>query len=349
MTLALRPDSADLLPTPPVPLVLPGEDSGGWLCLPALVGKHADLMIRGVAVVEVRLAMLANFGSFWLYISDLSVVVPQLQRICSALCTGKLLSRAIALPPLGYGVSWGARSGFNCYFIVSCFIIAPFFITPSPLDNFSLLGSNPDSTDFWTRQHTRNGLGIDLRPGLSNLCRRWGGQHVSLFVFAHFPGFTIVLVSFSSAFIKSPHTHRVGHRHDLDTSSVHLRTDPFFHTVKRLDLNKQKVTVHSFTGLHNVPLVAVKPFHVLDDGWSLEESTERVVIIGPDCQNEKGDQGCYAQAQREEQDPPGTVMVRVSQPGGFALNRFPGAASLRGLAKNIPGQLKNTSFPATTF
>ncbi|KAJ7747631.1 hypothetical protein DFH07DRAFT_775955 [Mycena maculata] len=203
---AKNPPSAalsNLLPTPPGLLVLPGEDSRGWLCLPALVGKHVDVMIRGVsALVGVKGLML--------------------------------------------GVRVVALEGKRGYLLMQASM-----------------------------------------------------------------------------------------QHNLQVAA------------KCLNLNKQKVTVHGFTSLHNVPLVAVKPCRVFHDGRSLEELTERVVIIGPDCQNEKGDQGCYAQVQREEQDPPGTVMVCVSRPGSFALNGFPLLHLC--LAKNIPGQLENMSFPATTF
>ncbi|KAJ7727121.1 hypothetical protein DFH07DRAFT_782551 [Mycena maculata] len=113
-------------------------------------------------------------------------------------------------------------------------------------------------------------------------------------------------------------------------------------------LDKHKIFVYGFKSTHATPVSCVRPCRVLGDGRRLEDSTERVVILGADCEGRSGEWGLYAQViQPQDQNPPGTVLVHVARPGGLITNRFPLPHLC--FAKNVQMALQATIFSAMSF
>ena len=106
---------------------------------------------------------------------------------------------------------------------------------------------------------------------------------------------------------------------------------------------------------HQVPATCVRPLREFD-GRALTEVSERVVIIGPDVNNNEDGQGRYAQTQPQTAHTYGAHSVAVrferlgidAQSSSIILSAFYPLSSLVG-AKNVQMQIANTVFPASQF
>ncbi|KAJ7727021.1 hypothetical protein DFH07DRAFT_782592 [Mycena maculata] len=113
-------------------------------------------------------------------------------------------------------------------------------------------------------------------------------------------------------------------------------------------LDKHKIFVYGFKSTHATPVSCVRPCRVLGDGRRLEDSTERVVILGADCEGRSGEWGLYAQViQPQDQNPPGTVLSTFARQGGSLRIAFP--CRICAFAKNVQMALQATIFSAMSF